>query len=446
MVTITRRRQAVTVAVLAMMLSAGGGSAVAQTTLTLEAAIGRAQAETADARALVSAVDAANARVRGAHGAFWPRIDLFESVQRGNHPVFVFSSVLAQRRFSAANFAIAALNQPDPITNTRTAVVVDQMVFDGGLTKLDVQAARLNRDSAAAAGDTARLDLGFRAAQAVVRVLQLEASVRAMDGAVAAAESDQQRTRDRRDVGLVTEADALAVDVHLADMRQRQIAATGALTVARLELADLVGLPLTETIVAVRPSARPAPAAEEQSIRQALDRHPELRQADVRRQLADTSRRSALAALLPAVGVQAGWERNGETFAAQRASWVVGAEVRLNVFRGFADAARLAETRHAQLRAGAERDSTARRLDVAVRASIAQLAAARAREDVGRAALAQARESQRIIRDRYENGLASVTDLLRAAEATLNAESRATAAEMDVILQGVALERALGRL
>jgi outer membrane protein TolC len=39
-----------------------------------------------------------------------------------------------------------------------------------------------------------------------------------------------------------------------------------------------------------------------------------------------------------------------------------------------------------------------------------------------------------------------MTDVLRAAEATLDAESRAIAAGMDVILQAVALDRALGRL
>ena len=55
-------------------------------------------------------------------------------------------------------------------------------------------------------------------------------------------------------------------------------------------------------------------------------------------------------------------------------------------------------------------------------------------------------EESRIIRERYESGLANVTDVLRAAEAALDAESRTTTAEMDVILQTVALERALGRL
>jgi outer membrane protein TolC len=83
---------------------------------------------------------------------------------------------------------------------------------------------------------------------------------------------------------------------------------------------------------------------------------------------------------------------------------------------------------------------------VDVRTAVAHLAAARAREDAGRAALTQARESQRIVRDRYEAGLATVTDLLRAAEAALAAESRLATAETDLILQQVALDRAVGRL
>jgi outer membrane protein TolC len=163
-------------------------------------------------------------------------------------------------------------------------------------------------------------------------------------------------------------------------------------------------------------------------------------------QLADNARRTARAALLPTVGLQGGWEFNGATLGEQRSSWVVGAEVRMNLFRGFADTARISEASHAQLRATADHERVVRRVEVDVRAALAQLAAARGRGEAGRAALTQARESQRIIRDRYESGLATVTDVLRAAGATLDAESRATAAEMDVILQTVALNRALGRL
>jgi outer membrane protein TolC len=229
-------------------------------------------------------------------------------------------------------------------------------------------------------------------------------------------------------------------------MQQRHIGAGGDLTVARIRLAEAVGLPLTEPFTLVRPALSSAPSDADTLVKEALASHPQRREADLQLQLADNARRTARAALLPTVGVQGGWEFNGATLGDQRSSWVVGAEVRMNLFRGFADTARITEASHAHVRAAADHERVIRRLEVDVRAALAALAAARGREEAGKAALTQARESQRIIRDRYESGLATVADVLRAAEATLDAEWRATTAEMDVVLQTVALDRALGRL
>jgi outer membrane protein TolC len=90
-----------------------------------------------------------------------------------------------------------------------------------------------------------------------------------------------------------------------------------------------------------------------------------------------------------------------------------------------------------------EQAVTAARLEV--RTAVARLEAARASEAVGRAAVAQAQESRRIIRDRYEAGLADVTTLLRAAEALVQAEAQLVAAQADVLTGTAALARALGR-
>ena len=423
-----------------------GRSAEAQTSLTLDEAMKRARGATADARALASTTDEAAARVKRAQSGFWPRVDLTETVQRGNNPVFAFSSLLSQRQFTAANFAIPALNHPDPVTNTRTAIGVEQAVYDAGLTSLGVEAARLGRDIAIAARDAGEQDLAFRAAQAFVQVLQLEAVVRATDAAAEAADSDHERARARRDVGLVTNADVLAVDVHRAEMQQRRIVARGDLAVARLQLADASGAPLTESLTLVPPAPRPLPSDADALIREATASHPLRREADLQIQVADNARKTARAGMWPSVGVQGGWEFNGATLGQQQSSWVVGAQARINLFRGFADTARTTEAEQARIRATAGRERIERRIEVDVRTALARLDAARASDAAGQAALTQARESQRIIRDRYDSGLATMTDVLRAAEAALAAESRATAAATDVILQTVALDRALGRL
>ena len=136
--------------------------------------------------------------------------------------------------------------------------------------------------------------------------------------------------------------------------------------------------------------------------------------------MASAARDSARAAFLPQVSAQAGWEFNGAQWDSRASGWLVGAVARVNLFQGLADRARLTEATEHSKRRALEREKTqsAVRLN---RTALARLDEATAREAAGRASVAQARESQRIIRDRYESGLADVVSLLRAAEAVQEA-------------------------
>jgi outer membrane protein TolC len=100
--------------------------------LTLDRALTAALAQNASLRASRAGVEEASARVTRARSGLFPRVSVTESWQRGDQPVFVFSSLLSARRFAAVNFAIDALNHPDPIGFFQTSVVVEQLLFDGG--------------------------------------------------------------------------------------------------------------------------------------------------------------------------------------------------------------------------------------------------------------------------------------------------------------------------
>lgn len=167
--------------------------------------------------------------------------------------------------------------------------------------------------------------------------------------------------------------------------------------------------------------------------------------AVLQERLAQEARKSSRGAFLPQVGVQGGLEFNGASFTEQARSWGVGAFVRWNLFSGLGDAARLRETAAAQLRAEAARQRIESAARVEIRSAVARVESARAREEVGRTARLQAKESQRIIRDRYEAGLASVNDVLRAADAVLETELQHTMALVDVLVSGAMLDRARGK-
>ncbi|HEY6506888.1 MAG TPA: TolC family protein, partial [Vicinamibacterales bacterium] len=125
-------------------------------------------------------------------------------------------------------------------------------------------------------------------------------------------------------------------------------------------------------------------------------------------------------------------------------SWQVGGYVRWNLSSNGAEGASRQEALAMVERAGHERQAVEQQLRLGVRRAAVGLESAAAREEVGRASVAQASESQRIVRDRYEAGLATTTDLLRAAESLAEARARHVAARFDVVVARAALERASG--
>jgi outer membrane protein TolC len=420
--------------------------AMAQAPLTLDDAVARARTQNPSARGAEISEREAAQRVTQARAGYWPRVDLVESWQRGNQPVFVFSSLLSQRQFTAANFAIDTLNNPAAVDNFKTAFTVEQPIFDGA-TRANVAAAGIGREMAAAGRTAVDHELAAGVAAAYARVLMAAAGVESAEAAAASAKADRELAGNRRDAGLVTDADVLQLDLHVSRTREQQIRAAADEQVARAELNRLIGEPLDAVFTLDRSAAlglidTTNVAALEN---EAIENRPDLKIAAMQERLAGTAASAARAAFLPQVSAQAGWEINGGEWNARESSWVVGAVARINLFQGFAGKARLAEARERVSRRALETEQavTAARLDV--RTAAARLEAARASEAVGRAAVAQAMESRRIIRDRYEAGLTDVTSLLRASEGLVQAEAQQVAAQAAVLTGTAALERALGR-
>lgn len=431
-----------TAVLVAMSTTAG----LAQDPLTLDDAIALAVRQNPTLRGARAAEREAASRTRQAKSIWLPRVDITEAWQRGNQPVFVFGSLLAQRRFTQDDFRLDALNHPGALGSFRLAVTVEQVLFDGSRTRGAVRTAALAEDLAREGGRAAAAAVRVGVTEAYGHVLLARASRAAAEAGVQAAEEDVRRGERRRDAGLATEADVLAFQLHRADIRARLITATSQEFVARTQLNAALGEPLDRQFdlqpVAPAPADVPPIDALEQ---EALRNSPSALEAAVREQLAREAVTSARGAFLPQAAIQGGWEANGRSVTDRASSWSVAAVVRWNVFAGFADGARLGEARAALDRTKAERDRVDTQVRVGVRAAVARLDEARGREAVGRSARALAAESQRIVRDRYEAGLAGVADVLRAASAVIEAEVRHTAATVDVVVSAAMLERARGR-
>jgi len=437
-------RYAIAVAA-AVLMSVRPGAA--QEALTLNEAIGASVASNASLRAARAAGDEAAARVPEARAGLFPRLSFSESWQRGDQPVFVFSSLLASRQFAAANFAIDFLNHPNPTGFFHASAGAEQLLFDGGRSRARSTAAGLQRDLAQATSEQTAADLAVEVTRTFGRVLTAQATHRAADAALTSAHEDQSRAERRRDAGTATDADVLSFAARAADLRRQVIQADADAAIASAELNRLMGRPVDHLFIAVAPAPfAPGDLPALDALFAEADAHrPEVRQAALSSTLAGVERHSAHSALYPRIAAQGAVDWSGTRFNDRASAWIAGVELRWTLSTSGSEFAQRKAAAAAVSRAAALEDDTRAAVHVDVVAAVRTREAARARQAVGSAAVEQARESERVIRDRFAAGVAGVTDVLRASSALLDAEANQTSALVDVIVSDALLDRALGR-
>jgi outer membrane protein TolC len=418
-------------------------SPLAAETLTLPEAVAQALARHPSIEAAKAQTGVAVARTAQARSGYLPKVNYAESFQSSNNPVFAFSTLLTQRRFSAANFAIDALNHPGFVNNFQSSVSVDQVLYDFGGVRAGVNSAQLGEKLSAEQERFARMQLIAKVARTYHTVTLAEQFVKAAQQAVQSAAADLARAEAVRAAGLSTDADVLSIRVHLAAMREQQIQRQSGVEIARAALNEALGQPL-DTVVAL---ATPLTAAAAAPAVNSAGERPELRQAALARELAESQATGARSALYPQLTGRAAWEANRGRFVNQGgANWYFGVGVRWNLFNGFADRARLEESAQTVAKSKANERETLAGVNLELRQAQASLTAAQQRIEVATATVAQAEESLRITKNRYEAGLTTVTDLLRTETALLDATTRRIAAIYDHRLAAVAVQLAAGTL
>ncbi|MBI3681915.1 MAG: TolC family protein [Acidobacteria bacterium] len=421
----------------------------AQEGLTLAEAARLAQAQHPASKAAGARVTAAGLRIEQARSGYLPKIHYTESYSRGNNPVYVFGSLLNQRRFTADDLRLDSLNHPAPVNNFQSLVAVDQTVFDAGQTKKQVQAVELETKLTAEEQRLTRMTLAAAAVRAYFGVLLAEESSKVAQEAVTAAGADLKRAEAIRAAGMSTDADVLSIQVHLAAMREQQIRRRSELEVARAALNEALGAPLdtVRRLTTSLASLPAAPAGQGEYEKKAVAERPDARSAALETQLAQAQSSQARAAYFPQVSIRGAFEADrGRLVTHGGASWFAGVTMRWNLFNGYADRSRVRESEHAVRITESQREQIHASLELQVRKAYAELAAATERIGVAEAAVAQAGESLRITRNRYLSGLSTVTDLLRNQTARMEASLRKLTAVHDQRVAATMLELAAGTL
>jgi outer membrane protein len=417
--------------------------------LTLEEAVRQALAAHPALEAAQARERASEARRLQARSGYQPRVQFQEAFQIGDNPVYVFSSKLTQRQFNASDFLIDNLVSPDPYRNFQTQLNAEQTIWDGGATKNGLRAAEVGIKMTAEEKRRVEMEVVANVARAYFGIGLSEESLRVAREAVQAAEADLARANTLHNAGMATEADVLAVSVHLASLKEQEIRRASGLEVARAALNQAMGLgldtPHTLTTPLTAAAAPASTAAQYESF--AREQRPEVRLAGFAQTLAEVRGNEAKAALLPQVFVRGAFEADTKNFVTTGgANWLFVGGLRWNLFDGSRTKYARQEARDLAAGAAAEQRNAQSAVQLQARQSFADWRSAQERIAVTQSSIAMAEETLRIVRNRYSAGMANITEVLRAQTALLEAQTRRLIAVFDQRLAAVELERAAGTL
>ncbi|MFB3923303.1 MAG: TolC family protein [Terriglobia bacterium] len=438
---------------LSAILFFGASAANAQTTspqpLTLPEAVAIALKNNPTVQAADAYAEAVQQGITVAASARYPRVDFSEGFARGNNPVYVFGSLLTQGQFTARNFDLGLLNTPPPLDNFRTQFSASMPLWDGGQISGRVRDARLEAQSAAKSGERTRQEVIFAVIQAYLNGLLSAENVRVAHAAVAQTQADLERAQAREGQGLGVPSDLLSAKVQLAQAQEDLLRARSAQAIAQAALNVAIGIEegaATELAGQLGETTFEAGTLDERQ-RRALTGRPDFQQFEIGKERAANGVRMARAEFLPKVDLFSAWEEDNQTFLTRGGNnWAVAATLTFNLFDGGANRARLKESRARERQADSARAQMASAVRLQVREAFLNLNTARDRLEVSREAATQAEESLRIIQNRYEAGLSTITDLLRAEAARTSAQKNFFNSLYDYRLSYAALELATGEL
>jgi len=395
--------------------------------LSLSEAIRLALNNNHEIKALQNGVEAGKADVGIAMSYLLPGISLEERALRTNNPTYAFMAKLNQERFTAADFELDHLNNPDAVTDYQTSLSFEQPLFAPkaligfGMSKKEAKAKEeeLQRK---------KEEIAYRVVRAYLNIQTAAAFVRVADQAVVDIREHLRLAELRYKNGLGLYSDVLRASTSVTEAEQNQVTARKNRAVAGRALGLLLSMPDEVDVDAVRPVI---PLRELTDSIEEAEKRTDIQALALRVENARDQVRLAESGFLPTLGLGASYQWNDHDHPAgtEGDSWLMAAYLKWDLFSG---ARTLHERSRAQHQAMQIEETLAgQKAAVAFGIHEAYLSVEETRKkaDLAAVALKTAEEGTRLVRVRYEGALAPLVDLLDAQTALNQARANAAAAE-----------------
>jgi outer membrane protein TolC len=402
----------------------GGLVAMAQDPLTLRQAIDEALRQSpqgAIARADLSDAKAAAAMARTQR---LPQLNFTEDISRGNDPVYAFGTRLRQRQFTQADFALNALNFPQPIGNFSTRFSGSWMGFDLFKTQREIRRADLFKESASSSARAVDQQIVFKVVGAYQSVLYAQREIDVAQHEQETAAALLASVEDHVKAGLAVESDQMSAQVNVAARKEELIAARGELELAWAELREAMGAPELKAseLKPIETHTFPQLPLEEEMATAAKTR-PDLTALGQAQAAQLSAVGAAKSDFGPRVSAYGNWEEDRTSFAGSGGNnWVAGVQISVDILP-LGKRGQLARESAAKQKVDAQLAASLLHVRTEVNQAHIHRQTAELSLETAHAAMDQSAESLRVLKNRYSAGLANLTDLLRAEDAQRQSQS-----------------------
>lgn len=391
---------------------------------------------------------AAQQEADAARGRYLPELSFGLQFLRTNIPAEAFAVTINQGKLEQSDFQdVNNFNNPPPRNDYITTFTLHQPIFAPQV----YLGHRIARSEAEAKGlDLSRTKEGtvYKVLAAYLEVLTAKAYVSVADRGLADAREHQRLAEAAEKTGTGLTSDVLRAKVSVASAEGGKVTAESRLELARRGLALAIGEGNAAPVDAAGPPPEFPDEGSLEDLQATVAKRADLRAVSMRVSNAGTGEDLRKSEYLPALGLLGAYQLDAESnpFSPDNRSWKVGVGLSWNLFDGLRRESGV--SRAASERRKAEEVYRGEKEQAAYQVAQAYLGIreARQRVEIARAAVAAAEEGMRLIRNRYENQIGRMIDLLDAQTALDRARAETVKAENDLLQSRARLMFASGTL
>lgn len=327
--------------------------------------------------------------------------------------------------------------------SVRAQAMATLPIYTSGKITHNINAAQATLDATQASEQVAALNLKMQVADSYIAVLRLEDAVQVAQSHIHSLESHQKDVKNLFEQGVVAKNDVLAADVELLNAKQLLLQAANVYDNAKARYNQLLTRPLTAKVELAKQIPELPKTTLDNLNQIALNQRPELLVLNEQIESLHEQTKAMKAGLMPQVALNGGYQYQQNRYQTYEGLWQANVGVDWKLYDGSTNHKGEALEKQA-LALKEQREELSGQILLQIRQAWLDSQETQQRLQVAKQTIVQADENVKVTTDRYQQGLATHTEVIQAEDLRTITHNNLNNANYDFALAGLRMKRASG--